>query len=78
MKRLLALLRALAMVFSLAACTSSNEPAPAPETEGEETGEDPDTGKLVIYTSFTDAQMPLINDFEAQTGIKVEVITDGA
>ncbi|MBQ2218435.1 MAG: extracellular solute-binding protein [Firmicutes bacterium] len=80
MKRFLALLLALAMVFSLAACTSSNEPAAEPETEteGEATGEDPDTGKLVIYTSFTDAQMPLITDFEAQTGIKVEVITDGA
>ena len=79
MKRFLALLLALAMVFSLAACSSSNEPAAEPETSGEEaTGEDPDTGKLVIYTSFTDAQMPLITDFEAQTGIKVEVITDGA
>ncbi|MBR0051789.1 MAG: hypothetical protein IJP57_07545, partial [Firmicutes bacterium] len=31
MKKIIALLLALAMVFSMAACTSSNEPAPAEE-----------------------------------------------
>ena len=74
MKKLLALLLAFAMIFTLAACGSTT----TDETATDESGELEDTGKLVIYTAFTDAQMPLIEDFEAQTGIEVEVITDGA
>ena len=42
-KRILAVLLALAMIFSLAACTSGNEPAPAPADDGgEEAGTGPD------------------------------------
>jgi peptide/nickel transport system substrate-binding protein len=41
MKKILALLLALAMIFSLAACTSSNEPAPAEPSGGEEPSGEP-------------------------------------
>lgn len=63
MKRFITLALALIMVLALAVGAAAEEP---------------DTGKIVIYTSFTDSQMPLITDFEATTGIKVEVITGGA
>lgn len=41
MKKILALLLALAMIFSLAACTSSNEPAPAEPSGGDEPSGEP-------------------------------------
>ena len=55
MKKLLALLLAMAMVFSLAACTSS-EPAPAPDG-GEEAAEEdvvyPENGVLTINVAYS-------------------------
>ncbi len=59
MKKLLALLLAMAMIFSLAACTSSQEPAPAPAEEGgEEGGEEeavvyPENGVLNINVAYS-------------------------
>ena len=52
MKKLLALLLALAMVFSMAACTSSTEPAPAEPSEGE--GGEGETAAAYSVAMITD------------------------
>ncbi len=55
MKKLLALLLALAMVFSMAACTSSNEPAaPAEPSEGGEGGEETAAFSVAMITDYGD------------------------
>ena len=55
MKKLLALLLALAMVFSMAACTSSNEPAaPAEPSEGGEGGEEAAAYSVAMITDYGD------------------------
>ena len=56
MKKLLALLLALAMVFSMAACTSSNEPAaePTPSEGGEGEGEETVTYSVAMITDYGD------------------------
>ncbi|MBR0052091.1 MAG: ABC transporter substrate-binding protein, partial [Firmicutes bacterium] len=48
MKKILALLLALAMIFSLAACTSGNEPAPAEPSGGEEPSGEPHYKEEII------------------------------
>ena len=55
MKKLLALLLALAMVFSMAACTSSNEPAAEPTpAEGEGEGETAAAFSVAMITDYGD------------------------
>ncbi|MBR3034127.1 MAG: BMP family ABC transporter substrate-binding protein [Firmicutes bacterium] len=55
MKKLLALLLALAMVFSMAACTSSNEPAAEPTpAEGEGEGETAAEFSVAMITDYGD------------------------
>lgn len=89
MKRVLALLLALAMVFALAACGSSNTPAndtPATAANTADNAEEPVSGKITFLTNRTDLDTDgtyeaLIAKFnEAYPDVKVEVqsITDYA
>ena len=54
MKKLLALLLALAMVFSMAACTSSNEPAAEPTPSEGEGGEEAASYSVAMITDYGD------------------------
>lgn len=86
MKKLIAILLALCMLLALAACgseggTETTEP-PAVETDSGDTqtepSADPETDNLTIYTTVSDATVEtIISEFEAQTGIKVELVTGG-
>ena len=94
MKKLLALILALCMVFALAACGGSGAPAateapadaeapadeaPAAEAPAEKAPEDY-TGNLVLYSSMTDADLDaLISCFNAvYPNVEVEVINGSA
>ena len=81
MKKLIALLLALAMVLSMVACgakeeaaaPAAKEEAAAPEAEGPA-----DTGKLVLYSSWAEDRVnPLVERFTELTGIEVSVVTGG-
>lgn len=85
MKKFLAMLLASAMIFSLSACggkapesssapsASGTEPAaPAAETELKDTNE-----LTLYYSNSTEWADPIIEEFENQTGIKVNLVQDG-
>lgn len=66
MKKIIALLLAVCLVFVLAACGGTE---PGPENESK---------TLTIYTTVSDATVEtLVAEFEAQTGITVELVTGG-
>lgn len=82
MKRIIAIVLTLLLVLSMAACGQQNaapkdSPEPSQAPADAQPAEPEATDKLVIYTSFTDKQLELVYDFEAQYGIQVEVITGG-
>ncbi|MBR0050749.1 MAG: hypothetical protein IJP57_02215, partial [Firmicutes bacterium] len=76
-KRILAVLLALAMIFSLAACTSGNEPAPAPADEGgEEAGTGPDGRTYAaeqVYRTLYSSEMTTMNYLVSGTTYELEV-----
>jgi iron(III) transport system substrate-binding protein len=83
MKKFLALFVILVMTLSMAACgqTPANTPTPTNTSTGTSTpgpSEEPATKELVIYCphplEFID---PIVAEFEAQTGITVEVVAAG-
>ena len=76
MKKLMALVLALTLVLALAACGQTSAPAEsgntttAPAAEGEQT--------LIVYTARSESlNNAVIENFEADTGIHVEVVTGG-
>ena len=75
MKKLLALLLVLVMVFSMTACGGSQ--APAPKNDAKADGL-PYAGQTltVLYMSgvYADAARSMAAEFEAATGAKVEVV----
>lgn len=75
MKKFLAILLAMMLVFSLAACSSGgNEPAPADTGDGGAEEE----AKLVVYTAASDEQLDVIVPlYEEMYGVEVEVISAG-
>ena len=85
--KILAMLLALTMVLSLAACGGSQAPAEtpaetpeaeAPAAEAPEAS-DPASDKLVVYSPWSDVELEIaIPAFEEQYGIDVEVISGGA
>ena len=90
MKRKLAIMMAIVFaVGSLAGCGSSSPEAEettqetpnaesAVEAETEETAEPTETGELTLYYSnSTEWADPIIQEFEDQTGIKVNLVQDG-
>lgn len=89
MKKILALLLAVCMLAALAACGSQSAettaaattaaPAETEATAAETTEETlPQTDSLTIYTTVSDATVEtIVGEFEAQTGIKVELVTGG-
>ncbi len=90
MKKIIALLLALALVLGMVACgakeeaaapaakeeaaaPAAKEEAAAPEAEGPA-----DTGKLVLYASWSEDRVnPLVQGFTELTGIEVSVVTGG-
>ena len=80
MKKLLTILLALLMVFSLVGCSKKQEEKPA-EEQGETVAKNPEdyTGTLTIYSPHD--QDPLdagVKAFEAKyPNVKVEVVADG-
>ena len=76
-KRILAVLLALAMIFSLAACTSGNEPAPAPADDGgEEAGTGPDGRTYAaeqVYRTLYSSEMTTMNYLVSGTTYELEV-----
>ena len=90
MKKIFALLLALALVLGMVACgakeeaaapaakeeaaaPAAKEEAAAPEAEGPA-----DTGKLVLYASWSEDRVnPLVQGFTELTGIEVSVVTGG-
>ena len=73
-KKLMALMLALALMFALAACGQTSTPAEggsdAAPAEGEQT--------LIVYTARSESlNNAVIENFEADTGIHVEVVTGG-
>ena len=71
MKKLLSLLLALLMIFSLAAC--GNKPA---DDQGEGGQEPVADDTLVVYTARAESlNNAVIENFQADTGIKVEIVT---
>lgn len=90
MKKLLAILLTLALVFSLAACSStpdSSTPAndnstanntSTPEDSTPANDELPETNEMTLYYSnSTEWADPIIEEFENKTGIKVNLVQDG-
>lgn len=93
MKKCMALILAMTTAFSLAACGGSPSPsssqAPAPESSAAPAGDSPapaapadgdlpDTGEMTLYYSnSTEWADPIIEEFENQTGIKVNLVQDG-
>lgn len=84
MKRLLALLMALAMIFALAACGNEAASAPASEASGPEEASAPApaadaAGGAVYYLNFkpeqNDAWQELAKAYTAETGVPVTVVT---
>ena len=74
MKKLMALVLALTLVLALAACGQTSTPAEGGDTtapaEGEQT--------LIVYTARSESlNNAVIENFEADTGIHVEVVTGG-
>lgn len=92
MKRLFSVLLVAVMLFTMAGCGSqpaketgtpqaSVQPAesakPAESAQPAEP-EDPSTDKLVIYTTVSDATVEaVVSQFEKQTGVNVELVTNG-
>ena len=77
MKKLIALLMALAVVFSFAACTNGNTGETTGATTGEITG---DTVEGSVYylnfkPEFDEALQQLAKDYTAATGVEVKVVT---
>lgn len=81
MKKLLTILLALLMVFSLVGCSQKQEEKPAEEPQGESQAKNPEdySGTLTIYSPHD--QDPLdagVKAFEAKyPNVKVEVVADG-
>lgn len=90
MKKYLALLLAAVLLLALAACGQTAAPAadatatpeitaaPTSAAEEEPAAADPVTDKLTIYTTVSDTTVEtIVSEFEAQTGIEVELVTGG-
>lgn len=88
MKKFLAVALACAMSLTLfSGCAKSSDPAPsapaasapaASAPAASAPAEDPKTDNLTIYTTVSDATVEaIVGEFEAQTGIKVELVTGG-
>lgn len=89
MKKMFAIALMLCMLFTMAACGAQQPEAAttaattAAETAAAETTEAPaetlpQTDTLTIYTTVSDATVEtIVGEFEAQTGIKVELVTGG-
>ena len=83
MKKILAFLLVVALIFSFAACAKGNEPTDttteAPETTDAETVATPENAiiRLATTTSVNDSGLLpyLLPTFEAKTGYKVECLT---
>lgn len=89
-KKMIAMLIATTMIFSLTACGNSKEAPTQATTESSETQKEKTTeaevsetntqlsGDLVVYCPHPlEFIEPLVNEFEDQTGIKVEVVAAG-
>ena len=79
------LLSACVLAFSLFGCTASNpnsQPSASvqPDSSNDATNTtEPASTKLMVYTSNSETFIePIIKEFEAQTGISVEVVSAGA
>lgn len=73
MKKLCALLLALAMVFSLAACGSA--PVESSGSTSESTAQAPSSDELTVYFAFTDDEIPTyIDAFKEDTGIQINYV----
>ena len=70
MKKLLALIMALAVVFSMAACAGSGS-----ENKGDSADDKGSVYYLNFKPEFNDALVQLAKDYQAATGVEVKVVT---